>query len=242
MSLYENLTTLKSNFQVSANAFQISADALDLITKYILSDDKTTLESKIAMENELDNLNSKNLGDVLIFGDINNFKSLNESIGHDGGDEAIKEIGERINKLVVKKLSARAFRQSGDEFVILLKPENLQNFIELAKSHFAEIRFKYLDKPVKIAISFGYAKSEESLEMREQLKRADKACRPAKIKGDGECEEWNKNLENNYYSDNRATCQNCNTIIKVQFNNSLPAKIQICPVCLHSFTDKNKRK
>jgi diguanylate cyclase (GGDEF)-like protein len=233
MTLYENLSQLKSNFQISANA-------LDVVTKYILSDDKTQLESKIALENELDNLNSKNLGDVLIFGDINNFKSINESIGHDGGDEAIKQIGERIHKLVVNKLSARAFRQSGDEFVILIKPENLEKFIEVAKSKFADIKFKYIEKPVKLAISFGYAKSEKSLEMREQLNRADKACRPAKIKGNGECTEWNADLENNTYSDNRATCQNCHTIIKVQFNNRPPTKIKVCPICQSSFRMKTK--
>jgi diguanylate cyclase (GGDEF)-like protein len=235
MTLYENLSQLKSNFQISANA-------LDVITKFILYDDKTNLESKIALENELDNLNSTNRGDIVVFGDINDFKSINERIGHDGGDEAIKRIGEILHKSVVKKLSARAFRPSGDEFVILLKPENLQNFIEVAKSKFAEIKFKYLDRTVKLAVSFGYAKrSEESFEMREQLKRADKACRSAKIKGHGECEEWNESLENNNYSDNRATCRNCNSIIKVQFNNRLPSKIKVCPICQSSLSGKTER-
>jgi diguanylate cyclase (GGDEF)-like protein len=232
MSLYENLSQLKSNFQSSANA-------LEAITNAILLDDKTPLESKVALENEIGNLNSKHLGDVIIYGDINDFKGINEKIGHDGGDSAIAAIGEKIQKLIVKKLLARAFRQSGDEFVIMLTPEHLLTFIETAKKNFAKTQIRSLDKTVTVAISFGYAKYEVELEMRNQLQRADKACRPAKIKGNGECVEWNKEMEHNIYSDNRATCQNCNTVIKVQFNNRLPTKIKVCPMCQNKFDKKH---
>ncbi len=232
MSLYENLSHLKSNFQSSA-------DALDAVTKAILLDDKTALESKVALENEIGNLKSDHLGDVIIFGDINNFKGINETIGHDGGDSAIEIIGKQIQKLIVKKLSARAFRQSGDEFVILLKPEHLQAFIEIAKEKFSKIQFNYSGMSFKLAISFGYAKYEEYLEMRDQLQRADRACRPAKIKGNGECAEWTEKLKNNLYSDNRVTCQKCNTIIKVQFNNCPPTKIKVCPICENRIDKRN---
>jgi diguanylate cyclase (GGDEF)-like protein len=231
MSLFEDLTYLKSNFQSSANA-------LDKVTKAILDDDKTPLESKVALENEIGNIKSNHLGNVIIFGDINNFKSINEAIGHDGGDSAIEIIGKQIQKLVVKKLSARAFRQSGDEFVIMLKLEHLQTFIEIAKKSFTKIPFNYSGKSLKLSISFGYAKSEENLEMRNQLQRADKACRPAKIKGNGECAEWNEEMKNNIYSDDRVTCQNCHTIIKVQFNNRPATKIKVCPICQNKFNKK----
>lgn len=231
MSLYESLSQLKSNFQSSANA-------LEAVTNAILLDDKTPLESKVALENEIGNLNSKHIGDVIIYGDINDFKDINEKIGHDGGDSAIAAIGEKIQKLIVKKLSGRAFRQSGDEFVIMLNPKHLLTFIKTAKKNFAKTQIRSLEKTVTVAISFGYARYEKDLDIGNQLKRADKACRPAKIKGNGECVEWNEEMEDNIYADKRITCQKCNTIVKVQFNHRPATKIKVCPICQNKFDKK----
>ena len=55
---------------------------------------------------------------VVIFLDINKFKALNDTYGHDVGDEALKVLASRL-KQSTRRVDQQ-FRPHGDEFVILL--------------------------------------------------------------------------------------------------------------------------
>jgi len=60
---------------------------------------------------------------ALILFDIDNFKRINDSLGHDVGDLVIKEVAKRILKVL--RSSDTFFRVGGDEFTILI--ENYKN-------------------------------------------------------------------------------------------------------------------
>jgi len=55
---------------------------------------------------------------ALLFFDLDNFKDINDSWGHDVGDEVLKTVGRRIPQLLRKSDSIA--RMGGDEFLILL--------------------------------------------------------------------------------------------------------------------------
>lgn len=57
---------------------------------------------------------------VLLFIDLDNFKEVNDSLGHDAGDQLLKAVAERLNKVVESQPSALVARQGGDEFTIIL--------------------------------------------------------------------------------------------------------------------------
>lgn len=62
----------------------------------------------------------KNLsaGGYLLFFDLDNFKTLNDSMGHQAGDELLSEVGKALQKSHFTK--NRAYRYGGDEFIVML--------------------------------------------------------------------------------------------------------------------------
>ncbi|RPE81293.1 diguanylate cyclase/phosphodiesterase [Vulcaniibacterium tengchongense] len=59
---------------------------------------------------------------ALLFADIDDFKRINDTYGHDAGDEALLECAQRIHAEVERRCGERALlaRFGGDEFVILV--------------------------------------------------------------------------------------------------------------------------
>lgn len=204
---------------------------VDEVRQAVFVDDKTKLKNALALRDEallIDN--GKSEFDVVIFGDLNRFKGLNDLHGHDAGNLAINQAGERIYD-VAEKLSAKAFRQSGDEFVILLKKDLIESFVSDASS-FAEIIFSYYEKPLKTAMSFGYAVNDGKTSFSDLLERAEMACQYAKNQGDGICVGWSESIKQNPIVNLRDRCQNCGAKISCNVpTQNAPVKLKLCPCC-----------
>lgn len=76
----------------------------------------------------------------LLFFDIDGFKTINDTMGHDAGDEFLIKLGEFFSGIPLLKNAI--YRNGGDEFVALLGGESIskQNIVSLA--HFIHERFK----------------------------------------------------------------------------------------------------
>nr|WP_263323139.1 EAL domain-containing protein [Neobacillus sp. Marseille-Q6967] len=74
---------------------------------------------------------------ALMFLDLDNFKMINDTFGHQVGDELIKKVSDKLSELVLK--TGFLARIGGDEFVILLTYRNIVEVEELAKSIIKEI-------------------------------------------------------------------------------------------------------
>lgn len=114
--------------------------------------------------------------------DINHFKSINDTLGHDAGDEVLYQVATRIKKMLPKK--DLFGRLGGDEFLFILKSvANKEEAIILI-----EKILKELDKPLLlqkgtllVSISIGCAFFTKEIKSAEDiLKNADTAMYEAK--------------------------------------------------------------
>lgn len=190
MSISNSLPQLEQAFrELQENIGKSIADlqiAVKGVIQTALSDDETPLQSALALRQALEAVagNTESSFDIVIFGDLNRFKGLNYRFGHVAGDFAIQYVGTLIQNLLVEQCEAQAFRQSGDEFVILLNRQFLDRFQKLT-AEFGECKFEFEGQQIKTAMSFGYAARETETDFEVLLARAEIACQEAKRLGDG---------------------------------------------------------
>ena len=84
---------------------------------------------------------------ALLFVDLDNFKSVNDTLGHDAGDEVIKVQAKRLLSCIRKSDTVARF--GGDEFIIFI--DTLKNTSDI--SHLANKILTQLAKPIKETIS-----------------------------------------------------------------------------------------
>ena len=137
-----------------------------------------------AFELELAKL-KRNGGDLSIgLLDIDNFKRLNDELGHSAGDEALKSLAAIVSKAL--RPSDRVARYGGEEFVVLLPEtpvgDGEQILTRLQRSLTGGL-FMHKEKQVFVTFSAGVTgyRLEERIE--DSLERADQALYEAKRTG-----------------------------------------------------------
>ena len=90
---------------------------------------------------------------IFIF-DINNLKYVNDTFGHDKGDELIKNASECIKQCFLIEEKKNCYRIGGDEFVAVL--ENI--YEEDIEKYIAKFRVLQEVKNVSIAVGYSYAR------------------------------------------------------------------------------------
>ncbi len=116
--------------------------------------------------------------------DIDQFKDINDSYGHAAGDEAIRQVG-RLIKKVLRKSDIGA-RIGGEEFAILLEVSDQEGAELLANKLLDVITSRpvnYNENSFTLSASFGVSVSNNGLEA--LFQRADKALYRAKDAGRG---------------------------------------------------------
>lgn len=117
----------------------------------------------------------------LILFDIDHFKRINDTFGHQVGDAVLV----RLAKLVAKKIRAQDIfaRWGGEEFVILAPGSNLENTRQLAEKLRNSIEKQNFTKAVNVTCSFGIAELRQDENADSLTKRADDALYRAKENG-----------------------------------------------------------
>ncbi len=122
----------------------------------------------------------------VLFVDLDNFKLVNDSLGHSIGDELLCEVARRINGCVEDLAGCIVSRIGGDEFVILYPHAKSQSDDHLAADILAAVTepFKIADREVVTSVSIGVASCIRGAQSAEQLLcDADTALYAAKARG-----------------------------------------------------------
>lgn len=122
-----------------------------------------------------------------LFIDLDDFKNINDSLGHAAGDQVLVEISGRLQDRL--RLHDRAARFGGDEFAVLLTDVYSESDVTLV----ADRIVKELSRPVdllghevRLGVSVGIAIDDDGTQTPEDLLRAaDVAMYDAKAKGKG---------------------------------------------------------
>ncbi|MDF2927658.1 MAG: hypothetical protein K0R57_6572 [Paenibacillaceae bacterium] len=111
----------------------------------------------------------------VIFTDIDNFKRLNDTQGHDKGDEALKKVA-----LILREESEEigiSGRLGGEEMVIMVTDP------EVHVGELAEAVRKRIESDAGVTVSVGYSKARKGVNADQLVKQADEAMYQAKTTG-----------------------------------------------------------
>lgn len=125
---------------------------------------------------------------VAIF-DIDHFKRINDTFGHQAGDRVIKVIGRSI----AKRLREVDFfcRYGGEEFVALMPETDSKtalSVLEKVRESIANASFNYKDQPITITVSVGLTEFKSGDDLEAAFERADQALYSAKSSGRNRCQ------------------------------------------------------
>lgn len=129
----------------------------------------------------------------LLILDIDNFKTINDTYGHHGGDVALVRISETLREKT--RQSDFPSRYGGEEFVLVLPETDLENALQVASKIHDSIRtsaFGTSARPFKLTVSIGVSSTSTRFyaNWREMLDDADQALYLAKNTGKDRVETW----------------------------------------------------
>ncbi len=132
---------------------------------------------------------------AVLFLDLDRFKTVNDTLGHDRGDEVLKEVGDRFEHVI--RAGETAARFSGDEFVFIIR-----DIVGITDAVAAARRvLRVLDAPIRaggeeltITGSAGIVLPDERADAATVLRNADTAMYYAKEAGRNQVEVFNDAL------------------------------------------------
>jgi diguanylate cyclase (GGDEF)-like protein/PAS domain S-box-containing protein len=126
----------------------------------------------------------RNSGLTVLFLDLDNFKTINDSLGHTAGDELLIAVSQRVTGCL--RTGDTAARLGGDEFAVLLEEtSSRQDAVDVADRIIAALRLPIAlaSKDVVVSASIGIAFAVEGIEADQLLRNADLAMYTAKSHG-----------------------------------------------------------
>ncbi len=147
------------------------------VTKLAYFDTLTGLPNRTQLDNSLTQLISRAKRNkqylAVLFMDLDRFKGVNDTHGHQIGDHVLTEVGQRLKRIL--REGDVAGRWGGDEFVILLQAGSRKE-IRAQACHVAEKVGEHLHKPIQcedktfnLGVSIGISIYPEDAQEAEQL-------------------------------------------------------------------------
>jgi len=161
----------------------------DELAQLALTDPLTGLPNRRAFTQRarglLATLRSRGGSAAVLFGDLDNFKSINDECGHPVGDQVLVAVGQLLRERL--RASDLVARYGGEEFVALLPDVSSRDarlLAEQLRARVAQLRVAGLPAQRCVRISIGLATADPvAAELGDLLHRADQALYRAKRAG-----------------------------------------------------------
>ncbi|WP_321314675.1 GGDEF domain-containing protein [Halarcobacter sp.] len=172
--LYSQIEKLKHNLSLAEEE-----KSIDFLTKALTRRAYTEEAEKVERE-----YNAFDSTYVLIFIDLDHFKYINDTYGHDCGDSVLTTFGSILKKLT--RDEDIIARYGGEEFICLVHYKNvsdIRNYLTRMKNIIKNNKFVYKDIKLTIKFSAGAALRENYKSYEETLNKADTLLYKAKELG-----------------------------------------------------------
>ena len=177
--------TLVGQMQVKIKKLE---KALQIAKKESKLDFLTGLVSKRGLDEEMHRADKRfrryQIEYSVAFFDIDHFKSINDTYGHEAGDLVLKQLGKLL--LNLKRDVDIIGRYGGEEFLALLPNtplEGAQIFAEKVRTQVENFVFKYKGEKVPVTISAGVSNAQSFDTQKEVIEEADSMLYRAKQNG-----------------------------------------------------------
>ena len=122
----------------------------------------------------------------VVHADLDSFKNINDSYGHEAGDQVLRKFAEALKEST--RASDICGRMGGDEFLLVmthLDENGTRLKVDRLREQFAALKFSFGGKVVSVTASFGIAgfQGKEPPEFSELVQQADKALYSGKRAG-----------------------------------------------------------
>lgn len=148
-------------------------------------DPLTGIFNRRCIGNSLNTMDMSHESYALILLDLDHFKNINDTYGHDVGDRVLCHVAKLLNTNLREHDLVGRF--GGEEFVLLLKEKQLENAVEIAERCRKRIEQSQItfDQQiiVQVTASLGVAVSRDGVNKEDVFKQADQALYLAKKNG-----------------------------------------------------------
>ena len=175
------------NKEINQTNLQLK-DANDKLKFLAYHDELTKLPNRhLLFEKIQHEINSNDFRDqghfYLLFIDLDGFKAVNDTFGHNVGDELLKQVSYRLKAQMAE--SDFLCRFAGDEFIMLLSDRDKKSVEKMAMAVVESLSKQYIidSHDISISSSIGVSSFEESDSMLSVINRADKAMYNIKKNG-----------------------------------------------------------
>lgn len=180
--IHSATTTLKENMQSQMMQIQALSTRLEDAEGQARSDPLTGLANRRKLTEFL--ADHQENGGSFIAVDIDHFKSVNDSHGHDIGDEILTLLADLLTESV--RQTDMVARLGGEEFCVVLPGKGIDHAVHIAEKLREVIAihpFSTSQGKINITISLGVAQRREGEESASWIKRADQALYQSKNSG-----------------------------------------------------------
>jgi diguanylate cyclase (GGDEF)-like protein len=185
-----HINTMAVSLKAAQENLQEKIDSATKVISYQASHDTLTglvnrREFEARLERALTSAREQSRTHALCFIDLDQFKIVNDTCGHNAGDELLRQIALQLRQKV--REGDTLARIGGDEFTLLLENCSLEDAFQVAsqlRETLQAFRFVWQDKVFAIAASIGLvAINKTSESVAALLSQADAACYTAKDMG-----------------------------------------------------------
>ena len=176
---------------IALYSFSVAATSRRRLRALAMTDPLTELPNRRAFLEEAECARTAGMSGYLAILDADNFKRINDTLGHDTGDRALVAIARQMHALTGRHL--KFARLGGEEFGVLATgPLAADGIAEIERALCDAVRYGEDEaaRPLTLSMSGGVAALDEETSVGLAMRRADMALYRAKSLGRGRMALW----------------------------------------------------